>query len=188
LIEDKSAKRRVPRAIFVIILLSFAALYWYSAYGATPPEKTVKNFYKAYFNSDYNTVAKNLSVFWSVRFLPEYASMSPEELLENRTKIEGEIANIIAEIEKENTIPEGISIDIMKEYTKIGKQSAIVVYGFKESGTVTSMETAILIMEKGQFRIFNMSPVDNTVLEQIKALDINILDENFAELLTTKSE
>jgi len=186
LIGDKSAKRRVPRSIFVIIILSFAALYWYSAYGATPaPEKTVKTFYQAYFNRDYNTVAKNLSVFWSVRFLPQYASMSAPELLENRTKIEGEISKIIADIEKENEVPEGVTIDIMKEYTKIGKESAIVVYEFKEKGTVTSMETAILILEKGQFRIFNMSPVDTTVLEQIKALDINILDENFADLLAT---
>lgn len=185
-VSDKSTKLKVPRSLFVIIILSFATLYWYSAYGAVaPPEKTVKTFYKAYFNGDYDTVAKNLSVFWSVRFLPEYASASPEELLANRTKIEGEMSKIIAEIEKENTVPEGITIDIMKQYTKIGKESAIVVYGFNEKGKVTSMETAILILEKGQFRIFNMSPVDTTVLEQIKALDINILDENFAELLVT---
>ncbi len=182
-IGDNYLKPRVPRSLFVIIILAFSALYWYSAYGTTPPEKTVKTFYQAYFTKDYDTVANNLSVFWAVRFLPEYASMSPVELLDNRTKIVGEIANAISESEQDNEIPTSVSINIKKPYTNIGKNSAIVVYGFNENGKETSMEAAILIMEKGQFRIFNMSPVDESTLEQIKTLDINILDENFAELL-----
>jgi predicted HNH restriction endonuclease len=161
-------------------------MYWYAAYGDTPaPEKTVKTFYQAYFDRDFDTVAQNLSVFWSVRFLPEYADMSPEQLIENRTKIEGDISKIIADIEKENSVPKGVSIEVMKEYTKIGKNSAIVVYTFKENGKETGMETALLIKEKGQLRIFNMSPIDPQTLEQIKAVDINVLDENFDSLLKT---
>ena len=186
---DKNAKRRVPRSIFAIILICFAGLYWFAAYGDTPaPEKTVKNFYQAYFNRDFNTVAQNLSVFWSVRFLPDYASMTPAELLANRAKIEKEISAVIADIEKDNEIPAGVTISVMKDYTKVGKESAIVVYSFMENGKVTSMEAAILILEKGQFRIFNMSPVDDTVLDQIKSLDINILDQNFADLLNPQAQ
>lgn len=178
--------RRVPRALFVIILLCLAGLYGWAAFGDTPaPEKTVKNFYTAYFNRDYKTVAQNLSVFWSVRLLPDYANMSPLELLDNRSKIEGETAVAIADIEKDNQLPEGMSVEIMKDYTKIGKESAIVVYQFKEKETVTSMEVAILILEKEQFRIFNMSAVDDTVLGQIKALDMSVLDQNFADLMAT---
>jgi hypothetical protein len=186
-IGDKYVKPRVPRSLFVIIILAFSALYWYSAYGATPPEKTIKTFYQAYFNRDYNTVANNLSVFWSVRFLPEYASMSPAELLQNRSKIEGEIAKVIGDIEKDNQVPAGVTINIKKPYTKEGNVGAVVVYGFIENGQESSMEAAILIKEKGQFRIFNMSPVDDSTLQQIKTLDINILDQNFGELLATKT-
>lgn len=183
-VGDTLLKPRVPRFIFVVIIAILASMYWYAAYGDTPaPEKTVKIFYQAYFDRDFNTVANNLSVFWAVRFLPDYASMSPEQLLENRTKIEGDISKVIADIEKDNQIPKGVSIEVMKEYTKMGKNSAIVVYGFKENGEVTSMETALLINEKGKLRIFNMSPVDPQTLEQIKAVDINVLDENFDSLL-----
>jgi hypothetical protein len=183
-VGDTLLKSRVPRFILVVIIAIFAAMYWYAAYGDTPaPEKTVKTFYQAYFDRDFNTVAKNLSVFWSVRFLPDYASMSPQQLLENRTKIEGDISKVIADIEKDNQIPAGVSIEVMKEYTKMGQNSAIVVYGFKENGKVTSMETALLIKEKGQLRIFNMSPVDPQTLEQIKAVDINVIDGNFDSLL-----
>jgi hypothetical protein len=181
---DKDVKRRVPRFIFAVILLGLAGLYWFAAYGDTPaPEKVVKNFYHAYFNRDFNTVAQNLSVFWSVRFLPDYASQTPAELLANRSKVEKDIASVITDIEKDNEIPTDVTIEIMKDYTKIGKESAIVVYNFIEGGKKTSMEASILILENGQFRIFNMSPVDDSVLDQIKSLDINILDQNFTDLL-----
>lgn len=185
-VEAKIGPRRVPRALLVIIVLCLAGLYGWAAYGDAPaPEKTVKNFYTAYFNRDYKTVAQNLSVFWSVRFLPDYATMSPVELLNNRSKIEAETAVAIADIEKDNQLPAGVSVEIMKDYTKVGQESAIVVYEFKEKEAVTSMEVAILILEKEQFRIFNMSAVDDTVLGQIKALDMSVLDQNFADLMAT---
>lgn len=183
-----SGPKRVPRALFVMIILCLAALYWWGAYGDTPaPEKTVQNFYTAYFNRDYDTVAKNLSVFWAVRFLPEYSEKSPAELVADRSTIETEIAGIIGQIETENQLPEGLSIQIMRDYTKIGKTSAIVVYEFKEKEEVTSKEAAILILENGQFRIFNMSAVDDSVLAQIQDLDMNILDENFTDLMATQT-
>jgi hypothetical protein len=184
----KITKRRVPRSIFAIILICFAGLYWFAAFGDTPaPVKTVKNFYQAYFNRDFDTVAKNLSVFWSVRFLPDDANMTPAELLANRPQIEKDISGVIADIEKDNDIPKDVTISVLKDYTKVGKVSAIVVYSFMEGGKETSKEASILILEKGQFRIFNMSPVDDTVLDQIKSLDMNILDQNFTDLLNSST-
>ena len=185
-VAEPQLRSGVPRFLFVAIIAILGAMYWYAAYGETPaPEKTVDNFYQAYFDRDFNTVAKNLSVFWSVRFLPEYANLTPAEILENRAKIEADISKVIADIEAENTVPQGVSIEIMKDYTKIGKNSAIVVYKFIEDGQDTGMETALLIKEQEHLRIFNMSPIDVETLEQIKAVDINVLDENFASLLTT---
>ncbi len=186
-IVEPQLRSGVPRFLFVAIIAILGAMYWYAAYGETPaPEKTVNNFYQAYFERDFDTVARNLSVFWSARFLPEYAIMTPAELLANRAKIEAEISTVIADIEAENTVPEGVSIEIMPDYTKIGKNSAIVVYKFIENGQDSGMETALLIKENEQMRIFNMSPIDVETLEQIKAVEINVLDENFAALLTTE--
>lgn len=184
-VEVANIKRRVPRSIFVIILVCFAALYWWAAYGDKPaPEKVVQNFYQAYFDRDFDVVAQNLSVFWAVRFLPEdYANMSPTELLKNRAKIEKDIAAVITDSEKNNEIPQDVTLSILKDYTKVGKESAIVVYGFMENGKQTSMEAAILIQEEGRFRIFNMSQIDETVLPQVKALDISKLDQSFTDLL-----
>jgi hypothetical protein len=187
-VAEQTGPRKVPRALLVIIVLCLAALYGWAAYGDAPasaPEKTVNNFYTAYFNRDYPTVAENLSVFWSVRFLPDYASMSAVELLENRSQIESAVAQVIADIEADNQLPEDVSIEIMKDYTKIGQKSAVVVYQFKEKEAVTSMEVAILILEDEKFRIFNMSAVDDSVLAQIQDLDIETIDQNFTDLMTS---
>jgi len=176
---------RVPRSLFVFILLLLAGLYSYAAFvdNQSAPEKTVDSFYKAYFSKDYDTVAANLSVFWSVRFLPDHQDKTPAQLMSDRSQIESEIAAVIADIEAENTLPEGISIKILQEYTKIGTNSALVVYDFLENGQPTSREAALLINEKGQFRIFNMSPVDDSMMEEVKNFAIDDLDEGFASLL-----
>lgn len=179
---------RVPRSLFVIIVLLLAGLYSYAAFMDKPaPEKTVNDFYQAYFSKDYNTVASNLSVFWAVRFLPDYQDKNPAELLAERSQIEKEIAAVIAEIEAENTLPEGLSIKVLEEYTKIGTNGALVVYDFLEKGQPTSREAALLINEKGQFRIFNMSPIDDSVMEEVKSFSIEDLDEGFATLLDPKA-
>ena len=185
--QGQPVKTRVPRSLFVLILLLLAGMYWYAAYGDTPPpEKTVQTFYQAYFAGDYETVADNLSVFWSVRFLPQYADLSPSELLAQRTQVVSDITGVISDIESQNAPPQGVKINIKKPYTKVGKTSAVVVYEFVEQGQPTSMEAAILIMEKGKYRIFNLSTVDESVLSDIKNLDMNVLDQNFDELLSSQ--
>lgn len=181
-----SGPSRVPRSLFVLIILLLAGLYSYAAFLDKPePEKTVLNFYNAYFTKDYNTVAANLSVFWAVRFLPDYQDKTPAELLAERSQVEKDIAAVISEIEADNTLPEGLSVKILREYTKIGKNSALVVYDFLEKGQPTSREAALLIKENGKFRIFNMSPVDDSVMDEVQNFAIEDLDEGFASLLNS---
>jgi hypothetical protein len=156
--------------------------------GMTPaPVKTIQDFYTAYFNGDYKTEAQKLSVFWAAKLLPDYANMSSVDLLNSRSKIEDEIAPVLANSDKKTPPPAGMSIEIVKGYTKIGQKSAIVVYQFKENGQVTGMESAVLILENGQFRIFNMSVADSSELDQIKSLDMDVLDQNFGNLMTSET-
>ncbi len=184
---ENTARAGVPKWIWVVIVALLASMYSYAAYfDPTRPDKTVENFYQAYFDRDYDTVASNLSVFWAVRFLPEYADMSPTELVNNRAKIEKDISKFIASAEKNIASPKDIKIEIMKPYTKIGNNSAIVVYEFKEKNASQGMEAAIMIKEKGRFRIFTMTPVDTQGLDQVKAVKIEELDANFQQLLEAK--
>lgn len=183
---EKSASPSFPRAILIIVVLLLGAMYYYAAYIDSPePERTVRDFYQAYFNRDFESVSQNLSVFWSVRILPQYADLSPIQLLEKRDGIEKDTSKTIAEIESQNQLPENVSIDIMSEYTKEGDNSAIVIYSFQEDGNTCGMELAILIKEKGRFRIFALTPVDPQDLPQIKQESIEELDASFEELLSS---
>ncbi|CFX85564.1 Uncharacterized [Syntrophomonas zehnderi OL-4] len=186
---ENTVRTGVPKWIWVVIIALLASMYSYAAFfDPTRPDKIVEDFYQAYFTKDYDTVAHDLSVFWSVRFLPQYAEMSPEELVNNRAKVEKDISQVIAAIEKDNPSPQNFEIEIKKPYTKVGNYSAVVFYEFKEKNVSQGMEAALLIKEKGQFRIFIMSPVDAKSLDQVNAsIDIKELDANFKELLETKA-
>lgn len=192
--EDPAAKvparpARVPRFLYAAIVLLLAGLYSYAAFvdNKSAPEKTVDDFYAAYFDRDYAAVASNLSVFWSVRFLPDQQDKTPAQLLADRGQIEKEIAAVIAEIEAQNSLPTDLSIKILQQYTKIGSNSALVVYDFLEKGQPTSREAALLINEKGKFRIFNMSPLDDSMMDEVAEFPIQDLDEGFASLLDPTS-
>jgi hypothetical protein len=111
--------------------------------------------------------------------------MPPAELLKNRARIEKDVSGILAEAEKNNQIPENTTISILKEYTKEGKNSAVVVYAIKENGKTTYQEAAILVREENKLRILQMVPVNEQTLEQVKQIDINTLDSNFESLYTT---
>jgi hypothetical protein len=183
---EKTPQAKVPVFIWVVIVAILAAMYGYAAYwDPTRPEQTVKNFYHAYFQRDYSTVTSDLSVFWAVRLLPQYANMSSADLLANRTKIEKELRQIFSEVNSTSDTPKDISLEIMKPYTKEGTTSAIVVYKFKEKSKELGMEAAILIKEQGRFKIFTTTPVDEQSLSLIKAEDISELDTSFEKLLTS---
>ncbi len=183
---DNTPQAKVPVFIWVVIVAILAAMYGYASYwDPTRPEQTVKNFYHAYFNQDFDTVASNLSVFWAVRLLPQYADMNSAELLANRAEIEKELCQVITEVESMYDAPRNISLEIMKPYTKEGPNSAVVVYQFKENSEKAGMEAAILIKEQGRFRIYNMTPVDEQTLPDIEAVNISELDAYFSQMLTS---
>jgi len=183
---DRTVPAGVPKILYVLIIVILAGMYYYAAYvDVSNPEKVVENFYNAYFAGDYDNVAENLSVFWSVQFLPEYTSQSPAELLNNRDEIIKEINQVISEQEKENPLEDNYSVEIHPEYTRQGMNSALVVYSIKQNGNKVGMEMAILINEAGQFRIFSMTPVNTESLEMITEEDVQALEKSFTELLTT---
>lgn len=180
--ENKIAP--VPKSIFIIIIAAIVSMFIYATYIESPPaEKAVENFYKAYFNRDYETVAENLSVFWSVQFLPQYQNLSPGELISNRPEIEKDIAEIIAKIEEDTTYPKDLHIVVNSEFTKQADNSALVGYTFQENGETSGMEIAILINESGAYRIYSMLPANPTDIESITDENMAILDANFKMLL-----
>lgn len=183
---DRTVPAGVPKILYVLIIVILAAMYYYAAMDVSEPEKVVEDFYSAYFNRDYETMAENLSVFWSVQFLPQYTSQSPAELLNNRDQIVKEISQVIAEEEEENILEDNYSIEVNPEYTRKGTNSAVVVYSVKQDGNKLGMELALLINEAGQFRIFSVNPVDTELLSRITEDDIQELEESFTELLGTE--
>lgn len=184
---ENTSPARVPRFIWVVIIALLASMYSYAVYfDPTNPEKTVKNYFQAYLTKDYDAVASNLSVFLAARTLPQYAEMTSVELVNNREKIEKDLSKVISSMEKNNPVPENITIEVMPEYTKKGNNAAIVLYQIKVAGKDSGMQAAILIMEKGRFRIMDMTAIDPQALEQIKAENIDELDANFAEILTAE--
>lgn len=184
---EKTTERGVPKIILVMIPLILAAMYYYAAFVDTSaPEKTVQNFYQAYFEKDYDTVASNLSVFWAAQLLPQYASMSPQELLAKRADIETAIADFLSSYGDNAAIPDNISVEILKDYTRLGKNSAVVAYSFKENGKEKSLEAAFLVKEKGNFKIYNLAPINRESLPQVKSFNIKELDQQITKLLQTK--
>lgn len=182
--SDSTAPAGVPKWIFAVIIVILAAMYVYAAYWDRPEaEKTVDTFYQAYFTRDFPTVAENLSVFWSVNFLPQYGGLDKNDLLERRDEVEKATADMLANIESGQSAPENIKLNILSDYTKEGENSALVIYEFKEDNKVLGMEAALLIRENGKFRIFTMTPVDPLTLQQLKDVDISVLDKNFSQLV-----
>lgn len=184
-LETKETNTKTfPKILYVIIIAILGLMYYYAAYIDTPEaEKTVQNFYNAYFEKDYETVAENLSVFWSIQFLPEYHNLSPAEIIADREKIEKDIALIISEIEKDTKYPADLKIVINPKLTKMTENSALVGYTFEEKGEASGMEVAILIKEKGAYRIYNLSPANPSDIENIDQKAMQTLDENFKNLL-----
>lgn len=179
-----TTKGGVPKWIFLAIIIIIAAMFIYASYYDRPAaEETVNNFYQAYFDKDFETMAQNVSVFWSANFLPQCADMDKDELLASRAEIEKDTVEMFTSIEGEQAMPDNVDIKILKEYTKQGENSGLVVYQFMEGNAVAGIEAALLIKEESGYKIFTMAPVDMNILQQLKEADIAILDENFGHLL-----
>lgn len=181
---EKTAAKGVPKIILVMIPLILAAMYYYAAFiDTSAPENTVRDFYGAYFEKDYETVSNNLSVFWGAQMLPQYASLKPQELLNKRAQIESDMAAFLANYGGNAPVPEDLSIEILKKYTKKGEYGAMVAYSFKEAGEEKSLEAAFLVKEDGKFRIYNLVPISRDILPQVANYDIKSLDSQISQLL-----
>lgn len=184
---DKTNNLEFPKILYVIIVAILAAMYYYAAYvDTTPAEKTVQNFYQAYFDRDYDTVADNLSVFWAVQFLPQYQSLAPNEMIAQRDTIIKDLTSFISEMESKNKVPEGLTVEIDRDFTKQGTNSSLVAYSFKENGKDAGMEMAILINEAGTFRIFSFTPTTPEYLSQIGDKEMQELDKQLGQITGQK--
>ncbi len=181
---SKPVKSGVPKSLFVLIIVILASMFYYAAYrDYSNPEVAVKNFYQAYFSSNYETMAQNLSVFWGVQFMPQYMLMSPQELIENRPAIEESMTELISRMESENKVPANMSIKILPKYTQRADNIALVAYEFREKNKSVGMEIALLVKENNHMRIFQMMPADQTQLDQLTGNDIATIEESFKEVL-----
>lgn len=181
---SKPVKSGVPKSLFVLIIVILASMFYYAAYrDYSNPEVVAKSFYSAYFKSDYDTMAQNLSVFWGVQFMPQYMVMSPQELLENRPAIEESMAEFISRMESENKIPANMSIKMLPKYTQRADNTALVAYEFREKNKPVGMEVALMLKESNRMRILKMMPIDQTQLDQFTGNDIAAMEESFKEML-----
>ncbi|MGI6468120.1 MAG: hypothetical protein ACOX0Q_03725 [Syntrophomonadaceae bacterium] len=185
--ETSPTRTGVPKILPVLIAAILAGMFYYAYYlddvEIASPDKTVDHFYQAYLARDYETVARDLSVFWSVNYLPQYMDMSPAELLDNRAEIEKETAAMLKSLEAEQPFEEGISVEVLMEYTKTGEYSALVVYQVMHEGEPIQKEVALLIREAGDYKIINLSPIRESDLEMVQNYSLDQLDESFKQLL-----
>lgn len=182
----KTAPQGTPKTIFVLIIAILAGMYYYAAFvDFANPEKTVTTFYQAAFNQDYDTQAQNLSVFILMQ-LPQYMLENPADLLKDRPAKEKEIRNLLEEAGEYNPT-EGISIEILPEYTKKGTYSALVAYNIIHEGQPAYTQVAMLIKEAGRYRIINSFAIPEESLKDIKDSDIAELDASFKQLLGEES-
>ncbi len=178
------ARSKVPIIIPILIVAVLAGMYYKAAYVDIPsPDKTVHHFYQAYFKQDYDTVAKDLSVFWAVNLLPQYHQLTPAELLQNRAEIEKATGTVLKGFEANQPVQEGLSVEVLKDYTQTGAYSAVVVYQVMQQQQAIQKEVALLIKEDSGFKIINLSPLRDTELELITNYDLDQLDASFKELL-----
>jgi hypothetical protein len=181
---DKPIKNGVPKSLFILIIVILASMFYYAVYhDYSNPEVTVKSFYNAYFEGNYETVAQNLSVFWGVQFMPQYMLMSPQELIENRPAIEENMAEFISRMESPDKTPDDMSIRILSKYTQREENTALVAYELRQKNKPIALEMALLVKEKNRMRILELMPIDQEQLGQLNGNNIAAMEESFKEIL-----
>lgn len=179
----------VPKFLYVLIIVVLAGMFYYAEYVDTSdPEKVIADFYSSYFAGDYQATADNLSVFWSVNYLPQYAAEEPVNLVAKRETVVKETAGLIEEMDAGNPMPENLSIKVLPEYTRTMPNSAVVVYSFLEDDKEVGKSVSILIMEDRQYRILSWQPIPDEALETVKDIDLAAIDKNFQDLMAGKIE
>lgn len=182
--HPQTTKPGVPKILPILIALILGGMYYLAAYvDISTPERTLNEFYQAYFDKDYNTVADNLSVFWSVNILPQYQNQSASELLQKRDEIVKEAAAALKSSEANLPPQDSLSVEVLKEYTKSGEYSALVIYQVMDKKEPVQKEVAFLIKEAGAYKVINFSPIRDSDLELVKDYRLDELDNSFKILL-----
>lgn len=184
---DTAKKAGVPIVLPILAVIAFAAMFclatFYPNIGKTGgPEKNVENFYAAYADSDHQGMAENLSVFWSLQFLPQYGGNKPSELIEKRPEIEKDTAEILSSTTTD--VDTELKIKVLPEYTQEWNNTAMVVYaGFKDEEEL-GREVALLVKEKDSFYMYIWMPIyDDESIEALKS-EFSEFDTYYSEVLT----
>jgi hypothetical protein len=170
-------------SVFIGLVVLVIASFVYFNRDHSDPGVVVRTYYQAYFKGDYETMAQNLSVFWGVQFMPQYMTMSPQELIENRPAIEKNMAEFISGMELGNKVQDNMSINMLPEYTQRTDNTALVVYEFRQQNKAVGMEMALLLKENNHMRILKMITVDQEQLDHLTGNDIAEIEESFKEML-----
>ncbi len=179
-----TAKNSVPKIILVVIVVLLTAMFVYAQYyDSSPPEETVEQYYAAYFAQDYKSASQKLSVFMANQYLSQYADMSAQELLKNRKQIELDMAELIASIEATTPAANDFEVEVLSQHTRTGEHSALVINHIRHNGQIIGMEVVILIKEEGHYKIFEFSPIQEEMLEEVLSFDLDIIDNSFSQLL-----
>ncbi|MGE5390116.1 MAG: hypothetical protein ACM3PE_03540 [Deltaproteobacteria bacterium] len=180
---EKKVSYGIPALLYFLVIAILAGMYYYASFVMyANPEKVVTTYYDAYFSGDFKTVSEHTSVFLAAQALPQYASLSPATLVAERSKIEEDIA-LIMEQGADPAQFEGLSIEVMPQYTRKGESTAVVVYKIFKDGKELGMEAAILDKESSRLRLFQTTPISKEGLQGIKKLDMKEMDKNLASML-----
>ena len=173
-------------ALPILVVVIFAAMFYLATYypdlGKTQgPEKAVENFYIAYAQSDYQGMAENLSVFWSLQFLPQYGDKSPTELIAQRDEIVKAAAEILSSTTTE--VESELKIKVLPEFTQKWNNTAMVVYAGFLGEEELGREVALLVKEDNNYYLYLWMPFYNDEsLETLKS-DFSEFDTYYSEVL-----
>lgn len=183
LATKKTVSTGIPAVLYFFIIAILAGMYYYAAFVMyANPEKVVSTYYDAYFSGDFKTISENTSVFLAAQALPQYSNLPPSTLIAERKAIEHDIALLMGQ-NADIAQFEGLSIEIMPEYTRQGKSTAVVVYKILKENKPMMMEAAILDKENNRLRLFQTTPVSEEGLAEIKKLDMTMMDKNLQTML-----
>jgi hypothetical protein len=181
---EKKVSYEVPALLYLLIIAVLAGMYYYAAFVQfANPEKVVSTYYESYFAGDFKTASEQTSVFQATQLLQQYAYMPASALLAERRDIEDDMARLF-EHNTDIAQLEGLSVEIMPEYTRQGKNTAIVVFKFMEDGKEVIMQQSILVREKGRLRIYNTIPISRQNLPEIKKVDMKDMDAQYDDMMS----
>lgn len=180
---EKKVSYEVPALLYLLIIALLAGMYYYAAFVQfAKPEKVVSSYYEAYFSGDFKAVSEHTSVFMAARNLQQYTYMPASSLLAERRDIEDDMARLL-EQNIDVAQLEGLSVETMPEYTRQGKNTAIVVCKLMKDGQQVMMQEILLDREKGRLRIYDTVPIGQQNLPEIKKVDMKDMDAQYDAMI-----